>query len=124
MESALRVPSLILERKEEIMNRTGYFFPFIEDNKCYTLVDILNALGMQDTDKTIFEAIEKSVEYDAEYNSEFGKVELTYYPENMGELVFRFKDENSIYSSINIAEIKEETEEGNYLQIEVRIYKK
>lgn len=118
-------PDLTEERKQEIMDRTGYFYPFMENNKCYTLVDVLNALGMKETDKTIYEAIQKSTEYDAVYNSEFGKVNLTYYPnDNTGEIYLIFKDENAVYDSVQIVEGNEKTGEGTYSQIEVRIYKK
>lgn len=118
-------PDLTPEIKQIIMNRVGEDFSFIGKNECFTLVDILNTLGMQETDKTVYEAIEKGLEYEAYYNTEYGEVSLEYYEYGDTKTVeFVFMDDNAIYSYIDISEISQDVAEGTYSEIVIDIIKK
>lgn len=114
----VKSPDFTEENKQQIINNSKRFSTFIGENKCDSLKAILKALGMEESDKTVFEAIEKGFEYNAEYKSDLGNVEMTYYSDGMSKtLTFKFDDECDI-EEININEMDEE-----YREIQISIYK-
>ena len=110
--------------KKDLLDKSEMFYPYIKENNCNSLEAILNALGMKETDKTIYEAIENKVEYDATYNSEYGEVRVDVYTDEQNANVeFIFEDENCEYDKVSITEMKDELEDGTYSSIEVVIIK-
>ena len=110
--------------KNDLLDKSEIFYPYIKENNCNSLEAILNALGMKETDKSIYEAIENNIEYDATYNSEYGEVRVDVYSDEQNATIdFIFEDENCEYDKVSISEIKENVEDGIYSSIEVVIIK-
>ena len=110
-------PEMTEENKQEILEKSKIFSTIISENKCDSLETLLKAIGMETTDKTTLEAIEKELPYYAEYKSDLGNVEFDYNPGD-NYIQFSFDDDNE-YNSISIQEISNE----GYKEIQIFIHK-
>lgn len=98
--------------KSKVLESSENFMPFIKANNCDSLEDVLIALGMEETDKSLLKAIrEFDVEgqYHAEYTSDYGNVSVAYYQDNsqMREVRFDFEDENCEFEYVIIGEMSD-----------------
>ena len=113
-----KTPDMTEENKQAVIEKSKLFSTFISENKCNSLESIIKALGMEETDKTLFKAIEEGLEYSAEYKSDYGNLDMSYYTDGESKtLTFKFDDESEI-EEIGINGLDSE-----YGEIQVYIYK-
>lgn len=97
--------SLTSEQLNETFNKSSLFIPYLKEHNCKNIEDIAIALGFEETDKSMLEAIRNNIEYYADYESDFGNVSIASLPsEDMDshQLTISFEDENCWLKSIDI----------------------
>lgn len=113
-ELSLTLPSdMTSEQLNETFDKSALFVPYLKEHNCRSLEDIMIALGFEETDKTMLEAMRNNVEYYAEYDSDYGKISAAYMP--MGDMMLsdtsshqfeiNFEDETSWLKNISITSL-------------------
>lgn len=107
------------EAEAVMLAEMDQYFPYLINHLCLSLEDVLVALGFEETDQSMLEALRAGEEYWADYTSEYGEVSCGIHPgydEYEGDLVFDiyFEDDDAQYDYVSISWTETDNANGGF----------